>query len=153
MNPCCSYCHQTHPSSSCTMVVDVASSKSALRSNGRYFNCLRKGHISRTCRSSSRRQKRKHKHHSSFCDMQCDQLQPPNLATTLKTSLHPGASPFQPSQTAVNVCSSHSKVVFLQTARAVVHNPTDTSISSEVCQLFNGGSQRSYISERARDLQ
>ena len=152
VNPCCSYCHQMHPSSSCTMVVDVASRKNAIRSNGRCFNCLCKCHISRTCRSSSWCQKCKCKHHISICDIHCDQLQPPSLATTPKTSLHPGASPFQLRQTAINVCSSPSQVIILQTARAVVQNPNVTSISIEVRLRFNGGSQRSYLSVRARDL-
>ena len=152
LNPNCSYCHQTHPSSSCTMVVEVAARKSILKSNGRCFNCLRKGHISRTCKSPSRCHKCKRKHHTSICDMSCDQLQPPSLATPSESGLHPGAPSFRPSQTAINVCSSPSQVVLLQTARAVIQNPTDTSVSIEVRLLFDGGSQRSYLSEPAKDL-
>lgn len=33
-----------------------------------------------------------------------------------------------------------------------MHNPSTPSVSSEVRLLLDGGSQKSYISERARDL-
>ena len=150
--PQCSYCQQTHSSSSCTTVVDVAARKGTLKSSGRCFNCLRKGHISRNCKSSSRCRKCKRKHHTSICEAEGGQTQPTSLATPSGSDLSPGAPPFRPSQTTTNICSSHSQVVFLQTARAVIRNPTDTGTSIEVRLLFDSGSQRSYLSERARDL-
>lgn len=42
--------------------------------------------------------------------------------------------------------------MFLQTARAVLHNPNNPRTSVEVRVLFDSGSQKSYISDRARDL-
>ena len=44
------------------------------------------------------------------------------------------------------------QTVFLQTARAVIHYPCDPHISLEVRLILDGGSQKSYISERARGL-
>ena len=54
--------------------------------------------------------------------------------------------------TSTNICSSQSQAVLLQTARAMIHNPDLADTSLEVRLLFDGGSQRSYLSERARDL-
>lgn len=105
-----------------------------------------------TCKSLSRCQRCKRKHHTSVCDPSGEQVQPSNLATPSGSGLSPGALRFQPSQTTTDVCSSHSQVVFQQTARVVVQNPTETSISVKVHLLFDGGSQRSFLSEQARDL-
>ena len=150
-DPHCSYCQMKHPSLKCTTVVDVDARKSILKSSGRCFNCLRKGHMSRFCRSTSRCQRCKRKHHTSICEPGGEQRQPSSLATPSLSGLSPNAPPFQSSQTTSNVCSNLSRVVFLQTARAMIKNPTDGSMI-EVRVLFDGGSQRSYLSERARDL-
>ena len=133
-------------------MVDVAARKGILKSSGKCFNCLRKGHISRTCKSLSRCRRCKGKHHTSICEADSEQVQPSSLATPSGSDLSPGAPPFRPNQTTTNICSSHSQVVFLQTARAVIQNPTNAGTSIEVRLLFDGGSQRSYLSERARDL-
>ena len=45
------------------------------------------------------------------------------------------------------------KTVLLQTARSVVHNPSNPSTAIEVHLLFDTGSQKSYITERARSLE
>ena len=66
--------------------------------------------------------------------------------------LNPEASVYKPSTTANNLCSDNSRTLFLQTARAVIHNPDGTGASLEVRLLFDGGSQKSYISERACKL-
>ena len=44
------------------------------------------------------------------------------------------------------------QTVFLQTARAVIHHPSKPHVSLEVRLILDSGSQKSYISERARDL-
>ena len=73
--PCCCYCQQSHPSSSCATVTKSADRKQILKSKGRCFNCLRTGHISRECRSSSRCHKCQRKHHTSICDSNLSQNQ------------------------------------------------------------------------------
>ena len=50
----CSYCDQGHSSSSCTTVTDINSRKQILKKSGRCFNCLRRHHMSRDCRSATR---------------------------------------------------------------------------------------------------
>lgn len=42
--------------------------------------------------------------------------------------------------------------MFLHMARAVLHNPAEPHTSLEVCLLLDSGSQKSYLSNRARDL-
>ena len=44
--PKCSYCRQSHSSSSCTVVTDVAQRKGILKRAGRCFVCLRRHHLS-----------------------------------------------------------------------------------------------------------
>ena len=44
------------------------------------------------------------------------------------------------------------QTVFLQTARAVIHHPSEPLNSLGVCIILDGGSQKSYLSERARGL-
>ncbi len=42
--------------------------------------------------------------------------------------------------------------MFLQTARAVIHRPSEPHVSLEVRLILDGGSQKSYISQRVCDL-
>ena len=159
----CSYCQQPHSPTSCSSVTDVASHKQILKTSGQCYNCLRRNHVSRDCKSSSRCQKCKRKHHTSICDANCSQprhtsirdsssSQPKSLANPVGSGLDPGAAPYQPSTTSSNLCSDNLRAVFLQTARAVIHNPSNSHVSLEVRLLLDSGSQKSYISERAREL-
>ena len=52
--PSCCYCQQPHSPVDCTAVTNISTCKQMLKSNGRYFNCLRKGHIGHNCQSSSK---------------------------------------------------------------------------------------------------
>ena len=144
IGPCCSFCQQDHTYSSCPTVVHVPARKSILRSNGRCFNWLWRGHICHTCKSSSRCQKCKRRQHTFICENSSKQGKTPSLTNS---SFSPDAPQFQPGQTTTNVCSTHSQAVFLQTAIVVIQNPNCTKISVEVRLLFDGRSQRSYLSE------
>ena len=64
----CCYCQLRHNSKDCTTVTDVGARKQILRSSGRCYNCLRKGHIGRHCRSLSKCQQYKGRHHISICE-------------------------------------------------------------------------------------
>ena len=64
--PCC-YCNQLHLPGRCHVVHQVEARKQALRRSGRCFSCLRKGHLSRDCRSPGRCHTCKGRHHSSIC--------------------------------------------------------------------------------------
>ena len=148
--PRCCYCQQAHSSASCPTVTDVPARKQSLKMSGRCFNCLRRNHVSRNCQSSSRCQKCKRKHHTSICDT--DLTKPPSLVDPPESSQNPEATPTKLSRTTTNLCSDRVQSVFLQTAHAVLHNPANPRVSLEVRLLLDSGSQKSYISDRARDL-
>ena len=158
--PQCSYCQQPHSSAKCSSITDIATRKQILKSSGRCYNCLRRNHVSRDCKSSSRCQRYKKKHHTSICDTNfsqshhtssCDSSssQPLSLAHPTGSGLNPEAAPYQSNSTSTNLCSDNLRTVFLQTARAVINNLNDSRLSLEVRLLFDSGSQKSYISERA----
>ena len=138
----------------------MTSLKQILRSSGCCFNCLRKGHIGRNCRSQSKCQKCKGRHHTSICEVQGTERagQPPQLLSLAQpsgnqpTRLNPEAHSYTPMQTTNTFCSDERKTVLLQTARGVLHNPSNPQTSIEVCLLFDSSSQNSYIMERAKSL-
>ena len=153
----CCFCRQLHASKDCVVVTSVNDQKQSLRSSGRCFNCLRKGHLSRACRSSSKCQCCKGKHHTSICEAQPHMVEPekkpPSLAQPtepLPTGLNPDAPTYTPTTNAF--CSAQRRTVLLQTARAVVCNPSNPGMMIELRLLFDSGSQRSYITERAMKM-
>ena len=151
----CCYCQQSHPSIDCPTHSTHSSRRQVLRTSGRCFNCLRKGHLCRDCRSSNRCRKCKKKHHSSICEGLFPDKQPTptvqptgNQPTSSPTSrLNPDAPPYAGTPTSSTLCSDNRKMVLLQTARAHVHNPSDPQRTVEVRLLLDGGSQRSYITD------
>ena len=66
------------------------------------------------------------------------------------SGLNPGAPPFTSNPTAANLCSGQHNTVLLQTAQARVCDPCQPSKSIEARILLDGGSQRSYITERVQ---
>ena len=153
----CCYCQQSDPSIDWPTVYDHSSRRQILRTSGRCFNCLQKGHLSSDCRSSNRCRKCKKKHLSSICEGLFPDKQPTptvqltaNQPTSSSTSqLNPDAPSYVGTPTSSTLCSDNRKTVLLQTARTRVHNPSDPL---EVRLLLDGGSQRSYITDRVRKL-
>ena len=148
-DPQCSYCQQSHPSASCPTVTTLDERKQILMSSGRCYNCLRRRHLSRECRSASRCQNCKRKHHTSICDAGSNR--PPRPSLTSGSGPNTGVNPSQSTRTTSTLCSDNLPTVFLQTARAVIYHPNDPHISLEVRLILDGGSQKSYISRRACD--
>ena len=151
-NPQCSYCQQSHLSTNCPNVTDIAARKQTLKTSGRCFNCLRRNHVSRDCKSSSRCQRCKRKHHTSICEPHPHPTsrrdsQLPSLAHSSGPSLNPEAASYQSSTvcTSNNLCSHNTQAVFLQTARAVIQNLQDPHMSLEVRLLLDSGSQNPIL--------
>ena len=123
-SPTCCCCQQPHSSTECTTVSSISARKQILRTSGRCFNCLRKGHLVRNCRSPRRCQRCNGRHHSSICEGRSlertpsgvDQL---SLAQPTSTPLNPEAPPFTTTPTSSNLCTDGMKAVLLQTARAL----------------------------------
>lgn len=81
----------------------------------------------------------------------CDVAQHPNTNPSCpsESGLNSGAVPFQPTRTTRTLCSDKLQTVFLQTTPAVIYHPCEPRVSLKVRLFLDGGSQNSYISERA----
>ena len=143
----CVFCQKSHASVDCTTVLEIEARKGVLRSSGRCFNCLRKNHLSKNCHSTSRCRHCQGKHHTSICEKKKESS---SLATP--TKFNPEAATFSPDVTTSTLCTTQTKTILMQTARAIVYNPLKPRMTVEVRLLFDSGSQRSYMSERAMKL-
>ena len=133
-DPQCAYFKSPHTSISCPTVPDATAHKRTLRRTARCYNCLRRGHISQACQSPSRCQKCKGKHHTSICEANSKQNSPPSLATSTQSNLSTSVPLFTPAvnKTTTTVYSNNSQIVHLQTARAMIKNPSNVKASVEV---------------------
>ena len=159
-SPVCVFCEQFHASTTCRSVSTADARKRILRNSGRCFNCLRKNHLSRNCRSTSKCRHCNGRHHTSICAKEQEQETPKEQeekSPSLARPLDPGATAFEPgtkidSRTPSLVCSIHGKAILLQTARAVIFNPMKPKQTLKVRFLFDSGSQRSYMTDRVMKL-
>ena len=139
--PSCCYCQQSHSSSNCRVVTRVEARKQILKSSGRCYTCLRKGHIGRDCRSRSKCTRCNGRHHISICekDSQRESMQsspisvpaaptpqpdPPRTTPTFQsrgTGLNPDATVYTATPTA-SLYVDADKTVLLQTAQADIYN-------------------------------
>ena len=163
--PKCSYCRQGHPSVSCTTVTDLGQRKAILKRTGRCFVCLKRHHLSRDCRSPIRCARCKGRHHTSICKeghtnfqstrsnvntnqeprrQQNQELPPPQNHEPPSPQNHTSA-------TTQLYCVNTALPVLLQTAKAYVHKPGDPSQGMTIRVMLDGGSQRSYVTQRVRE--
>ena len=157
--PTCCYCHQQHRPLDCTVVTEVDERKQLLRRAGRCYSCLRKGHLSRNCRTSSRCQTCRGKHHTSICSGSVGHGELTRGAATVSqsttesttTNFNPSAPEFTPTERSSTLCVNVNKPVLLQTASAIVSNPHDSSASTRLRIVMDSGSQRSYLTKKARE--
>ena len=132
--PFCLFCGNKHYSSSCITVTDPNARKKIIRERKRCFVCLRGGHISRDCRSTSKCFRCQGKHHVSICGSHADIRAVDNAATRSVATPHKqnrsqqvtqntSHNPQSPSvSTHISTsCNSSNTAVLLQTARAKVH--------------------------------
>ena len=164
--PACCYCNQQHRPMNCTVVTQVDERKQLLQRAGRCFSCLRKGHLGRNCRITSRCQTCHGKHHTSICSGSINHGElTRGAATSLPTesqsatesttsNFNPSAPEFTPTGSHPRtsaLCADANKPVLLQTASAVVSNPHDSSASTKLRIVMDSGSQRSYLTQGARE--
>ena len=161
----CCYCNNSHLPEKCDTVTQIESRKQALRRSGQCFMCLRRGHLARDCRSSSRCQICKGRHHSSICSNTQPSRPTPSSSdpvtipqssalTTTHTTLNPSAPVYNPVNTLVTtpaLCNSSNTIVLLQTATTKVSNPLDPSLAQNVRIVLDCGSQKSYLAKRVSD--
>ena len=156
-SPLCAFCDQPHYSTHCRVVTDHEKRKQLLLKGGRCFICLKKGHLSRDCRSSRGCYNCGGRHHSSICKSQ--RSGPRNAQNTTPTSteqpqnVRPQMQPQQHQTQSAPVLSMYVDVktpVLLQTARASVFQPNRPSLTTIVRIILDSGSQRSYVTEMVR---
>ena len=118
--------------------------------------CLRRGHISRNCRSQGQCRRCGGRHHAAICnqvasvDLQPDSQPPPPKPITQENrtfhgegcSLNPTAMPFTSTPTTCCYVNIH-KTVLLQTVWVTVFNLTDPTNQREITLILDSGSQKS----------
>jgi len=172
--PTCTYCQKSHASNSCGVVTQVHARRQVLQKSGRCFVCLRRGHISRECRSNMKCSKCKGRHHVSICpntltdstgsgqtgstilpsttqsqtDPAINQF-PVGASATERPGLNAEAPSFQSQNChSTSLWVNSDQAVLLQTAQALVFNPTAPQMSRHVRMVLDCGSQRSYITDQ-----
>ena len=85
----CCYCQQSHSSVDCHVVTNLDARRQFLKTSGRCFNCLMRGHIGRRCRSPPQCQTCKRKHHATICEQTAgaDLKSPPSSAESTNVSI------------------------------------------------------------------
>ncbi|KAK8761297.1 hypothetical protein V5799_027436 [Amblyomma americanum] len=133
----CFFCdsndHQTHK---CDASKGLEEKKRLLQSSGRCFRCTRTGHRSRACRVNLQCNKCRKKHASTMCDPTYSSNRPPETNRTVTNAQ------ISLEATTTGDSSALKRTVLLQTATALCSGETS---NAQVRVLFDGGSQRSYI--------
>ena len=127
--------------------------------------CLKRYHLSRDCRSSIRCARCKGRHHTSICKEGHTNFQstrsnvhtnqePPrqqNQELPPPQNHEPPSPQNHTSATTQLYCVNTALPVLLQTAKAYVHKPGDPSQGMTIRVMLDGGSQRSYVTQRVRE--
>ena len=74
------------------------------------------------------------------------------VPTTTHATLNPSAPAFTPPSSSASLCAGSNKVVFLQTALAEISNPRDPSRVLNARIVMDGGSQKSYLTQRVKQF-
>ena len=160
--PKCSYCRQGHYSSSCTVVTDVMQRKNILKKAGRCFVCLKSHHLSRDCRSPIKCARCNGRHHTSICKGHANAQSSSNVGTrkqesprtqnqeAIRPQNHEPPSLQNHTSTTQLYCVNTAVPVLLQTAQAYIYNPNEPSCGMTIRLMLDGGSQRSYITQRVK---
>lgn len=177
--PKCVYCRLGHSSSSCTTITDTSQRKAILKRVGRCYVCLKRHHLSRDCRSTTKCGRCNGRHHTSICNTgqssrssnsshhsACSQnnatigqstsannqqlsgsqaLQPPHPQTSI-------TGPSTSTTTTGLYCVNADTPVLLQTAQAYIHKPNNPTCGTTIRIILDGGSQRSYMTQRVKDV-
>ena len=158
----CPFCGEDHRPEACTKIPTSSARATILKKQGRCFNCLKKNHMSRDCRSKDRCKKCRAKHHTAICRDEGAKKQTPT-----PNQGHGGGKQPKPTPTGEVIPSGKDAVptlslltgadstVLLQTARMKLFNPqAKPRRHREVRAILDTGSQNTYILEEvARRLQ
>ena len=148
----CTFCKQSHPSASCGTVTDISARRNLLKQQGRCFVCLRRNHLARNCPLNKVCRICSGNHHMSICENANrgnGTLEIQSRGSSLMVSDRGERRSYEnKSSTTVYVESNTS--ILLQTAIAPVSVVPQWHLVVNMRILFDSGSQRSYLSERAK---
>ena len=152
----CIYCiHSGHVPEACRTVTSIDARKQMIREAKRCFVSLKAGHLGRDYWAKSRCSQCRGKHHTSISyksKSQAESKQQESVtssAGTLASSrLNLSAPAFDGSSTPTMLTDSR-QTALLQTACTLAFYPQIPARQTELCFIFDSGSQRSYITDRA----
>ena len=125
----CCYCQAAH-TPTCPKVTQVEVRKQVLMRQGRCFNCLRRGHLIRDCKTRASCKDCNSKHHPSICRNLMKEIPPNKTAYSSSSPLNLSAPSFTPTTSTLYI--EGDPAVLLQTAQATVFNPNRPHISEEI---------------------
>ena len=149
----CAFCSKSHYSASCEEVKDISQRKDILMRERRCFLCLKRGHRASECTRSIHCRNCKKRHHQSICASakgpeDPEQKKPSNPEPKKTSNPNTTQSDKPTSLTAASFTQNPS--VLPQTATALAR-ATPSSKAIPVRILFDGGSQRSYVTRDLKD--
>ena len=163
----CTFCKGSHNTSECHVVTDIRERKNILRREGRCYLCLRRGgHLVRDCQSSIKCFTCKGRHHVALCESRrrpgqvsynqsrCEE----NRSSSLSRRQVDQGSQTNSTEPSTSFCGMNlkgnpeGKGYLLQTAFVIATNPEDPSKEVKLRLVIDSGSQRSYVTQRARAL-
>lgn len=157
----CVFCRGPHWSDKCTVITERNTRRDFLRKGGRCFLCLKDGHKVSECPKSKPCFYCKGLHNSAICTQSAkgdsSRGKPtPDFVTTSHVQASEGDSQHQErdGDSQNDVTTTHAKgnsAVLLQTADVLLKN-TNNNRELKIKALFDSGSQRTYITERARNF-
>eukprot|EP00112_Aurelia_sp_Birch-Aquarium-sp1_P024221 Seg755.3 transcript_id=Seg755.3/GoldUCD/mRNA.D3Y31 product="hypothetical protein" protein_id=Seg755.3/GoldUCD/D3Y31 len=126
----CYFCKQSHISTKCPEITDFKERKKILQASNRCFSCLKTGHNTTHCPANRNCRKCGGKfHHQSICFKETQQAE---------------TDQSNQGESTVTATVNGKNEVLLQTAQGYVYGE-DKSKKIPVNILFDGGSQRSYM--------
>ena len=138
----CVFCHQKYKPQHCKIVTKIETRKSILRKKGKYFLCLRDGHVLRNCTQSFTCFKCEVKLHISICDEE-KRTRDHSSKSIQKQSTSTAEIE---TQTSLNGTPCN---VLAQTGVANVY-VSDKSENRAFRLLFDSGTQLSYVSPKVK---
>ena len=163
----CTFCKGAHNTSECHVVTDIRQRKNILKREGRCYLCLRRsGHLARDCQASIKCFSCKGRHHVALCENRQMSGQVANnqsrgegnRSANFQRRQADQASQTSSAEPQTSFCgmnvkgNSEGKGYLLQTAFVIAGNPEDPSKKVKLRLVIDSGSQRSYVTHRARAL-
>ena len=143
----CVYCDGKHKSHQCKVVTNHVTRRKILMEKNCCFICLRANHLARNCRTNMRCLKCDRRHHSTICESYGNNEEKPETTSNKTQQTTPET---KESQSTANMHVSNKNSVLLQTARAFVRVPGETTTEQNVRLIFDSGSQKSYVTEELK---